>query len=409
MKLLLSHLLFLVILQVFMQPVFAHTWHVLEDGSGDAPTVQAGIDSTASGDTVLVSPGVYIESIHFPGREIVLISAMGSMVTTIRGRQGSSVVTFSSGERRKTILEGFSITGGSWGITINDSEPTIQSNVIFENGSLRGRGGGITCSGTDETLIWSPFIANNRIHGNRAVYEGGGIAILGNMAPVIESNEILENACGERGGGIVFYGDGGALIQRNHIARNEAGFRGGGIWAAYYGSVGFGILQNIFEENHAGENNWDDDSGDAIWIGSYGGQVSNNTFVGDPGSGVVGIDGAFMTVWGNTLVERNIIAFSGPLGGIACKGSTSPTIRNNLLWGIPQDRQNTCNDWWDSNGNVIADPLFCDIDVGDFSVRTNSPALTHPSGPLGAIESPGCGTVPVLPTTWGQIKARYGN
>ena len=34
----------------------ARTWIIYPDGSGDAPTIQAGVDSSATGDSVLVMP-----------------------------------------------------------------------------------------------------------------------------------------------------------------------------------------------------------------------------------------------------------------------------------------------------------------------------------------------------------------
>ena len=42
-------------------PSLARTWYITPDGTGDAPTIQAGVDSSAAGDTVEVACGTYYE------------------------------------------------------------------------------------------------------------------------------------------------------------------------------------------------------------------------------------------------------------------------------------------------------------------------------------------------------------
>ena len=42
----------------------ARAWAVLADGSGDAPTIQAAVDSCSAGDSVLVGAGAFFESVE---------------------------------------------------------------------------------------------------------------------------------------------------------------------------------------------------------------------------------------------------------------------------------------------------------------------------------------------------------
>jgi hypothetical protein len=91
------------VLPVFLigSPASARTWHIFADGSGEAGTVQAGIDSAAAGDTVLVHPGIYLERLTFRGRDIVVRSSDGPEQTILNVTGlGGRVVTFRTGESR---------------------------------------------------------------------------------------------------------------------------------------------------------------------------------------------------------------------------------------------------------------------------------------------------------------------
>jgi hypothetical protein len=397
---------------------FSGTWTILEDGLGDAPTIQAGIDASSEGDTVLVGPGRFIENIDFKGKGI-LVRGSGPHQTTLDGSEGGSTcVLFESGEGKDTVLEGFTITGGTgWfgvggGILINRSEPIIRGNAIRENSAPSGNGGGAYLTGDD--AVFRPRLENNLLEGNESKANGGGIGVFGTMAPEILNNDIVGNETleGDGGGIWLFHRVDGAVVIGNRIIDNVAADHGGGILLSAQPprmTLTIEVSGNLLARNTS---RWNSNlfipSGGGMYIYGSQGWIHHNTFAYNSGDGGSGDLGGGITFKQGSLVvfEQNIIAFSQSGGGIWCDGESMPTTRNNLAWmNTGGEGTGGCPDWWQSNGNLVADPYFCSS--GDYTLAEDSPAIMHPAGPLGAFPTPGCGPVPTVPTTWGRLKTLY--
>lgn len=206
---------------------------------GDYSTIQAAIDASAAGDTVLVQPGTYNERINFNGHEVIvgslyITTGTESYVssTIIDGSAAGTVVTFESGETRAAVLSGFTIQNGNisvegGGIVCNNSSPTISSNIITGNRAgvgHTGNGGGICCYN-----YANPLISGNLITDNYSGFLGGGIHVRDFSAPVIEYNVISNNYCEYQGGGLQIRNQSIAVIRNNTVTGNF-GVQGGGIY-----------------------------------------------------------------------------------------------------------------------------------------------------------------------------------
>jgi len=85
----------ILVAMLFMSAMaIAKTWYVKPDGSGDAPTIQAGIDSSATADTVLLADGTYTgignRDIDGRGKSIVIRSESGDPYLCIIDCEGTS-------------------------------------------------------------------------------------------------------------------------------------------------------------------------------------------------------------------------------------------------------------------------------------------------------------------------------
>jgi hypothetical protein len=190
----------------------------------DQPTIQAGIEASSDGDTVLVARGTYVEDITFCGRAILLTSTHGRDTTTIHfAGTSASIVTFENGEDTTSIIDGFTITnsglnnGCRHAIMCDGSSPIIRNCDISHCRSYERDGLGIYCSYSVAK------IRNNRIHDIVADWLSSGVIFCRRYTQgtlEIVENEIYNNICIKGSTLLTVPGCSNLLIARNLIRDN---------------------------------------------------------------------------------------------------------------------------------------------------------------------------------------------
>ena len=101
----------LILVLVSATSTAARTWYIKSDGSGDAPTIQAGVDSAAAGDTLEIACGTYYEHRIVVKSGLVLRSETGLPdCVTIDAQQLDTVIMCPAVVDGR--IEGLTFTGG---------------------------------------------------------------------------------------------------------------------------------------------------------------------------------------------------------------------------------------------------------------------------------------------------------
>lgn len=300
----------------------------------DYPTIQLAIDAANSSDSILVSPGRYIENINFKGKNIKVRSTEGISNTVIDGDGKGSTVTFNSSESENAMLDGFTIINGSESGILCDSNssPTLRNLRITSSHSSYG--GGIGCLNSS-----SPFINNVTLIGNNAEY-GGGIYCWNNSSPHLRNVRITGNfATG--GGGLSCSDSSNPILENVLIVQNSAAY-GGGVEILFNASP---VFKNVTIANNTS----------AL---SLGGIYCN-----------VSLDPILINtiVWNNPLASVYFTTINSP-NSITVSYSDIEGGRS----GIKDNNHGTVN-WLD--GNINSNPLFVNPENGDYHLQFGSPCI----------------------------------
>lgn len=363
----------------------ARTWYVKADGSGDVPTIQAGIDSAKVGDVVLVAAGTYTWSNQGTGDEYAMIKFWRGVTgfdirsesgpdETILDAEWNGRVMYVQAENDITI-EGFTITRGRAPLTTNSggglighlSYPVIR-NCVF-TGNTAQYGGGFWFGGVSEL-----FVEDCTFYGNTAELGGGIFLINSSDHTVFRNCSVYHNIADRNGGGVFVYRYRVAL-EECVIYNNTAGEKGGGLHCERFEPSW--VTNCTIVKNNAGEG-----GGIGLLLNSVL-TVNNSIIAYNRGGGALylGIDCTLEI--GCSDIFDNIGGDDLPPGTI------------------------------DTGGNFSLDPQFCGIQgSGNFYLQNDSPCMpfNNPDGVLCALigaYGSGCGSVSVEEKSWGSIKKIY--
>lgn len=331
-------------------------------------TIQSAIDAAVNGDTVLVAPGTYMENIDFSGKAITVESSGDPVETVIDGGGGGNVVAFYNYEGRDSVLDGFTIAGGSWyAILIDNAGPTISNNRIVDSVAA----GGISCGNTYAHIkpyIFSNTIKNNAGHG---IYDENGSDIIGNLIAdnegkgvffdraqkgIVKGNTIINN----QDTGILFHYGENCSILYNTVANNTAVYGGGGVDCFNCYAE---IHSNLIYGNTA---SW---RGGGIFLSHYAScRVSNNLIWRNDapeGGGVAMLNEAYADLYHNTIVENTATVQGGGLSVSTYSFHGDTVIDDCILWGnsAPVGDNMVIND------NSTVHISHCDVEGGQSSIE----------------------------------------
>lgn len=290
---------------------------VRADGTGDFPTIQSAINAAAPGDTVALADGTYLgngnRDLDFLGKAITVKGLSGDPELAIIDCQGSV------GEPHRGVY-----------FHSNESSFSLLRDVTITNGDVPDDGAGALCES-------SPRIENCRFVLNHAE-RGAGVFCDGGSPEIVDCT-FHRNEGRQRGGGIALF-------------KSEASLSGCS-FTENWGAMGSAVFLP-----------------DSSTVTIETSTMAHNNCSLD--KGVIGVDGN-----SSLTLHRTIIAY-GNNHAVRTYDLAEIFVTESDVFG------NETSDWSidiysyrHQDGNISADPRFCDSAAGDLTLRSDSPCAAN--------------------------------
>jgi hypothetical protein len=331
-----------------------------------------------------------IERCHFEGNRSEGLYGIGGAISLYTSPAVIQDCTFSNNWTAGTLAAGGAVF--AW-----DFSSITLERCTFAGNQCVAEGGAVFVSFSFDGSTFSGC----RFVGNQAHTAGAVFMVSGSR--VLDCG--FEENSAQYGGALEEVGGLASQISDCLFLDNEAGVRGGAMRIVDAASTVEGC---IFARNSAPE-------GGAIAIHGADPTIASSTFF-DNAAPTGSALALLPTQVGSHVTLTRSILVAGRLGA-----ATSCGYDCTLTASCTDAYGNAGGDWvaclagqLGIDGNFSEDPRFCAPLADDWTLDASSPCLPgqHPSGAscglIGA-QSQGCGATAVAPTTWGRLKALYGD